>query len=42
MAGFREYELSAIKFHIVTWDPVAERCGAPDLCPERIRAEYAA
>lgn len=41
LAGFREYELSAIKFHIVTWDAVAERCGAPDLCPDCIRAEYA-
>lgn len=36
---FREHELLSIKFHIATWDPVAERCAAHQVCPECIRAE---
>lgn len=42
VARFREFELAAIRFHNVTWDPEAGVCGVPDLCPECIRTSYAA
>lgn len=42
VAKFREHELSLIRFHIDTWDPVARRCAVSEWCPECIRAEYAA
>lgn len=29
-----------IRAHVVTWDPVTEQCGAPDICPECMRAEF--
>lgn len=40
MRRFREEELSMIRAHVVTWDPVTEQCGAPDICPECMRAEF--
>lgn len=42
VATFRAFELSAIRFHNATWDPDAGVCGVPALCPECIRAEFAA
>lgn len=40
MRRFREEELSMIRAHAVTWDPVTEQCRAPDICPECMRAEF--
>lgn len=42
VARFREFELVAIRFHNTTWDPDVGVCCMPELCPECIRAEFAA
>lgn len=41
-AGFREFEVSTVRYHVATWDPATERCGGPGMCPQCIRAEYPA
>lgn len=42
VARFREFELAAIRFHNTTWVPDVGVCGGSALCPECIRAEFAA
>lgn len=42
MRNYREVELSLIRDHVATWNPETERCGAPETCPECIRASFAA